>query len=285
MNSEVSDVVIETRGLTKIYKKLFGRGKVVAVQDINLEIHRGEIFGLLGPNGSGKTTTLKLLLGLVQPTKGTVRVLSKDPRSMDVKGRVGFLPEESYLYRFLNADETLQFVGRLAGLGPVERHKRSEKVLEQVGLTHARKRASRNYSKGMARRLGLAQVLLKDPEIVFLDEPTLGLDPVGSRQIKDLIYDLKKRGKTIVLSSHLLTEIENICDRLVILNKGRLVRTGRTDDLLEIKSQLEIILENVRKDRVNYVKTVLEKECSRVVKMGHPKKSLDDFFLETLGDG
>lgn len=276
------EVVVEAAGLTKIYRKLVGKGRVLAVDNVSFEVRRGEVFGILGPNGSGKTTTLKALLGLVRPTKGQVRVLSKDPRSLEVKAHIGFLPEESYLYRFLNADETLQFVGKLAGLSMDERRERIEQVLDLVGLTYARKRTSRGYSKGMARRLGLAQVLLKDPDIILLDEPTLGMDPVGSREIKDLIHDLKSRGKTIILSSHLLMEIENVCDRLAILDKGAVIRMGDAEALLEIPNRYQIIVENCSEKNLAGATDLMRERGANVLSVGHPKKSLDDFFLETL---
>ncbi|MDP8217876.1 MAG: ABC transporter ATP-binding protein [Candidatus Theseobacter exili] len=280
---DMPDIAIKTDKLTKIYKNFLSRKSIVAIKDLDIQVQTGEIFGLLGPNGSGKTTTLKAILGLVHPTKGSVRVFSKDPRSMDVKSKIGFLTEESYLYRFLNADETLHFVGRLAGIKKKKRVERIEEVLGQVGLLDARKRRSKEYSKGMARRLSLAQVLLKDPELIVLDEPTLGLDPVCSREIKELIIGLKKRGKTIVLSSHLLSEIENICDRLLILNNGVVIKAGNADELLEMKTKYQFVFDSATPEMNKAIKEAITNKGGKIVFEGHPKKNLDDFFLETIG--
>jgi len=205
-----SEVVIETRNLSKVYRDFWGRSKKVALRPLDLEIRRGEIFGLLGPNGSGKTTTLKLLLGLIFPTSGEAFVFGKPATDVSKNGRIGYLPEESYLYKFLDAEETLDFYGRLFGLPPEERARRAAALIEMVGLTHDRTRQLREYSKGMTRRIGVAQALINDPELVLLDEPTSGLDPIGTREMKDLIIDLKKRGKTVIMCSHLLADVEDV---------------------------------------------------------------------------
>ncbi|MHC4234423.1 MAG: ABC transporter ATP-binding protein, partial [Planctomycetota bacterium] len=212
--------VIQTAGLTKVFKDFWRRARVEAVKDLNLEIHRGEVFGLLGPNGSGKSTTIKMLLGLLYPTRGRISVFGKAPTDVAVKSRIGFLPEDSYLYRFLNARETLEYYARLFRQASTMRRERIDRLLDMVGLTHEAKRRVGEYSKGMARRIGLAQALINDPELLILDEPTAGLDPLGTRQIKDVIRDLGQRGKTILLSSHLLADVEDVCDRVVILYGG-----------------------------------------------------------------
>src|SRR5256885_841774 len=190
-----SDVIIETRKLTKIYRDFWGRHKKTALRALNIDIRRGEIFGLLGPNGSGKTTTIKLLLGLLFPTEGEAFVFGQPAADVRKNERIGYLPEESYLYRFLNAEETLDFYGRLFNLDPAERAKRAADLIERVGLKNDRKRILKEYSKGMRQRIGLAQALINDPELVILDEPTSGLDPLGARWMKNLIVELRGQGK------------------------------------------------------------------------------------------
>src|SRR5690242_16472073 len=224
------NVIVETRKLTKIYRDFWGRQKKTALRALNLQIYRGEIFGLLGPNGSGKTTTIKLLLGLLFPTDGDALVFGQPASDVRKNERIGYLPEESYLYKFLNAEETLDFYGRLfdrpqlAASG--ERDRRSQELIEMVGLKLDRKRILKEYSKGMRQRIGLAQALINDPELVILDEPTSGLDPSGTRWMKDLIVDLRQRGKTILMCSHRLEDVQDICDRIAILNLGELQKLG-----------------------------------------------------------
>ncbi len=221
-----NEIIIETISLNKIYKDFWGRDKVKAVNNLNLQIHKGEVFGLLGPNGSGKTTTIKILLGLLYPTTGRARVFGKSPANVDVKSRIGYLPEETRLYQFLDSWETLDFYGRIFNLDRTERSRRAEALVDMVGLGPAASRAVGQYSKGMARRIGLAQSLINDPDLLILDEPTSGLDPIGTRQIKDLLLELKKRGKTILLSSHLLADVEDVCDEVAIMYGGKLLSCG-----------------------------------------------------------
>ena len=240
----MSDEVVRTSGLAKVYGDFWGRPRVTALEGLDLSIHRGEVFGLLGPNGSGKTTTIKLLLGLIRATRGDAFVLGCDPGDLAVRRRVGYLPEETYLWRFLSADETLAFIARLFALPGAEAARRADRLLAQVGLAQARGRRVGEYSKGMARRLGLAQALINDPELVILDEPTSGLDPVGSSEVKDLILALKKAGKTVLLSSHLLADVEDVCDRIAILHRGRLAELGRVDQLLADDRRVMIELES-----------------------------------------
>src|SRR3990167_4674052 len=212
-----SEVVIETRSLSKVYRDFWGRQKVRALKALDLEIRRWEIFGLLGPNGSGKTTTIKLILGLLFPTSGRALVFGREATDVKKNERIGYLPEESYLYRFLNAEETLDFYGRLFNMASPLRRQRTSDLIEMVGLGWAKRRQLREYSKGMTRRIGLAQALINDPELVLLDEPTSGLDPLGTREMKDLILKLKSQGKTIVLCRHLLADVQDVCDRIAIL--------------------------------------------------------------------
>ncbi|MFA5794401.1 MAG: ABC transporter ATP-binding protein [Candidatus Brocadiia bacterium] len=233
--------VIDVEKLTKIFKSPFNRYEVKAVDALDLKVCQGEIFGFLGPNGSGKTTTMKILLGLLKPTSGEVRVLDKPPYDIVVKDRIGFLPEESYLYRFLNAEETLHFFGRIFRMPGKERDRKVSELIELVGLQDARKRPVREYSKGMARRLGFATALINNPDLIFLDEPTSGLDPIVSRLVKDIILDLKKQGKTIFMSSHLLGDVQDICDRIAIMHLGQLQTTGNVKDLLLPGETLETV--------------------------------------------
>jgi len=276
--------VIQTIRLTKVFRDFWHRPKVRAVDELDLEVHRGEVFGLLGPNGSGKSTTMKLLLGLLFPTSGTVRVLGRPPRDIQVKRRLGFLPEETYLYPYLNAFETLDFFGRLAGLSRRERRKRAEALIEMVGLKRARNRPLREYSKGMARRIGLAQALVADPELLLLDEPTTGLDPIGAREVKDLVLHLKERGKTILLCSHLLAHVEDVCDRVGILYGGRLLRCGRVEDLLAQRKAVQVIIPEVAPEQVESIKSVLQGFAGAEVRVSHPMERLEEFFLRVIAE-
>ena len=225
--------VVAVRGLTKVFKDFWGRPKARAVDNISFEVRRGEVFGLLGPNGSGKSTTVKMLLGLLYPTKGHIEVFGHSPRHVATKSRIGYLPEESYLYRYLNSKETLDFFGKLFSLPAGERGARIEQLLEMVGLAQTSTRTIGEFSKGMQRRIGLAQALINDPDLVILDEPTAGLDPIGCREVKDLILALARRGKTVILSSHLLADVEDVCDRVLILYGGRIQAAGTLKQLLD----------------------------------------------------
>src|SRR5688572_3482423 len=226
------EIVVAVRGLTKVFKDFWNRPKARAVDSVDFEVRRGEVFGLLGPNGSGKSTTVKMLLGLLYPTRGHIEVFGHSPRHVKTKARIGYLPEESYLYRYLDSEETLSFFGNLFALDSKERHQRSEQLLTMVGLDKARRRLVGEFSKGMQRRIGLAQALINDPDLVILDEPTSGLDPIGCREVKDLILALARRGKTVILSSHLLSDVEDVCDRVVIYYGGKIQAMGTLKELL-----------------------------------------------------
>src|SRR5712692_6525551 len=234
------DVVVETRNLTKVYRDFWGRQKKVALRALNLEIRRGEIFGLLGPNGSGKTTTIKLLLGLLFPTDGEAFLFGAPAADVRKNERIGYLPEESYLYRFLNAEETLDFYGRLFNLEGGTRRKRAAELIEKVGLKTDRKRILKEYSKGMRQRIGLAQALINNPDLVILDEPTSGLDPIATRWMKDLILDLRKQGKTVIMCSHRLDDVQHVCDRIAILHEGELQELGEVDTLVQVSDKVEV---------------------------------------------
>jgi ABC-2 type transport system ATP-binding protein len=280
----LNDVVVETRKLTKIFRDFWGRQKKVALRALNLQIYRGEIFGLLGPNGSGKTTTIKLLLGLLFPTDGEAIVFNEPAAEVGKNERIGYLPEESYLYRFLTAEETLDFYGRLFNLSTAVRRKRAHDLIETVGLAADKKRILKEYSKGMRQRIGLAQALINDPELVILDEPTSGLDPLGTRWMKDLIKDLRNKGKTILMCSHRLEDVQDICDRIAILNEGELQELGPVKALLEDVQRLELrasgvqLNDEVRRD----LEAVLSKHGGQVEFLGHPTTTLEDLFLHIV---
>ncbi len=283
MTRTMDQPVVQTAGLCKTFRDFWKRPRVEAVKDLNLEIRPGEIFGLLGPNGSGKTTTIKMLLGLLYPTKGRISVFGKPPTDVSVKSRIGFLPEESYLYRFLVAHETLDFFGRLFHLPARIRRDRSERLLDMVGLRHESRRRIGEYSKGMQRRIGLAQALINDPEFLILDEPTSGLDPVGARQIKDVIRDLGRKGKTILLSSHILADVEDVCDRVAILYGGQERAAGRIDDLLDEKDVTQITTPPLSDETLKQVRALIQRlEAKEVVGVWHPRVRLEDFFLKII---
>jgi len=272
---------IETISLTKVFSDLWGRAKVFAVNDLNLQIRYNEVFGLLGPNGSGKTTTLKMLLGLLYPTKGRAVVLGGDSTDPKISARIGFMPEESYLYQYLTARETLDFYGRLFALPAKVRRMRIESLLDMVGLRAAANRAVGTFSKGMARRIGLAQALINDPDLLILDEPTTGLDPLGTRQIKDLILQLAKRGKTILLCSHLLADVEDVCDRIAILYGGQIQSEGRVRELLVQTGKTQITTGRLSDRAVERIRQIVEDEhCECMVTS--PMEKLESFFIRAV---
>jgi len=275
--------VVQTAGLCKTFKDFWRRPRVEAVKDLNLEIAPGEIFGLLGPNGSGKTTTIKMLLGLLHATRGRISVFGRSPSDVSVKARIGFLPEESYLYRFLVAHETLDYYGRLFRLPARIRRDRADRLLDMVGLRHEAKRPLGEYSKGMARRIGLAQALINDPEFLILDEPTSGLDPIGARQIKDLIRDLGRKGKTILLSSHVLSDVEDVCDRVTILYGGQQQAVGDIDDLLAKRDVTQIKAHDLSEDTVAQIRDLVKRlEAKDILEVSNPRERLEEFFLQIV---
>ena len=274
--------VVECIGLVKVFQDFWGRDKVLAVDNLEMQIFPGEIFGLLGPNGSGKSTTIKMILGLLYPTSGVARVFGRPPTDTAVKSRIGFMPEESYLYRYLNAYETLDYYGRLFRLDRVERRKRTEQLIDMVGLKRAGRRPVGTYSKGMARRIGLAQALVNDPDLLILDEPTTGLDPVGTRQIKDVIEILGQRGKTVILCSHLLADVEDVCDRVAIMYGGKMQATGSVDDLLQRRDITEISARQLDDATVEKVRQIIEQSGSSVLGVHHPTDRLEALFLRIV---
>src|SRR6478609_7702650 len=278
-----SENVVSVRGLTKVFKDFWGRPKARAVDNVSFEVKRGEVFGLLGPNGSGKSTTVKLLLGLLYPTKGHIEVFGHSPRHVPTKARIGYLPEESYLYRYLNSRETLDFFGNLFELQKGDRQNRAEQLLEMVGLSQTSTRSVGEFSKGMQRRIGLAQALINDPDLVILDEPTAGLDPIGCREIKDLIIALAKRGKTVILSSHLLSDVEDVCDRVVIYYGGKIQALGTLKDLLAKPDTLRITTPVLPRPTMERVLEIIRKDIGNgEVRVDNPTQNLESYFLEVV---
>jgi ABC-2 type transport system ATP-binding protein len=282
-NQKSAEVVVSVRGLTKVFKDFWNRPKARAVDNVDFEVRRGEVFGLLGPNGSGKSTTVKLLLGLLNPTKGHIEVFNHSPRHVQTKSRIGYLPEESYLYRYLNSRETLDFFGNLFHLSKGERGNRAEQLLEMVGLGKTQTRAVGEFSKGMQRRIGLAQALINDPDLVILDEPTSGLDPIGCREVKDLIIALARRGKTVILSSHLLSDVEDVCDRVVIYYGGKIQAAGTLKELLATPDTLQITTPVLPRETLERVLETIRKDISTgEVRVDNPTQNLESYFLQVV---
>ncbi|MFL5328933.1 MAG: ABC transporter ATP-binding protein [Gemmataceae bacterium] len=278
------ETIVETRNLTKIYRDFWGRRKKTALRSLNMKITRGEVFGLLGPNGSGKTTTIKLLLGLLFPTEGEAVVFDEPAAQVSKNERIGYLPEESYLYRFLNAEETLDFYGRLFNISGDVRRKRAAELIEKVGLANDKRRILKEYSKGMRQRIGLAQALINDPEFIILDEPTSGLDPIGTRWMKDLILDLRKQGKTVLMCSHRLEDVQDVCDNIAILYEGELQEYGQVGTLLEDAQRVELRASGLKlsPELQRELQSVIAKHGGSVDSIGHPTTTLEDLFLRIV---
>ena len=275
--------VVQAVGLTKLFRDFWNRPKARAVNGIDFEVRPGEVVGLLGPNGSGKSTTVKMLLGLLYPTGGKLTVFGRSPRAVETKREIGYLPEESYLYKFLTAEETLDFFGSLFNLSAADRKQRIDQLLEMVGLAHARRRRVGEFSKGMARRIGLAQAMINDPEFLILDEPTSGLDPLGCREVKDLIMALKRRGKTVVVTSHLLSDIEDICDRVIILYGGKIRATGTLNELLTMKQETRIVTPELPPEAMKKMLEILRENFKDgEFSVDHPHRSLESYFLDVI---
>ncbi|MBX3744648.1 MAG: ABC transporter ATP-binding protein [Verrucomicrobiae bacterium] len=275
------DAVVRVSGLSKIFKDFWGRPKARAVDNVAFEVRRGEVFGLLGPNGSGKSTTVKMLLGLLYPTKGVIEVFGRSPRHVATKARIGYLPEESYLYRYLDSRETLDFFGNLFQLPADKRKDRTEQLLEMVGLKNVQRRVVGEFSKGMQRRIGLAQALINDPDLVILDEPTSGLDPIGCREVKDVILALARRGKTVILSSHLLADVQDVCDRVVIYYGGRIQAMGSLSELLTERDSIRITAPVLPRATLERVLEILRAEApsADAIRLDSPTQNLESYFL------
>jgi len=283
MGNETNNLVVEAIGLTKVFKDFWGRPKAKAVNGVDLSVKQGQVFGLLGPNGSGKSTTIKLILGLLNPTRGHLRIFGKAPRNVDIKRKIGYLPEESYLYKYLTAIETLDFFGSIFNLTPKERANRGEQLLEMVGLSNAKNRPVGEFSKGMARRIGLAQALINDPDLIILDEPTAGLDPIGCKEVKDLVRLLASRGKTIILCSHLLADVQDVCDEAIFLYGGKICKQGRLEDLLRVDNQTRIVTPKLSGSTTDKIKEIIKAELKKdEVKIDSPSMNLEDFFLQLV---
>jgi ABC-2 type transport system ATP-binding protein len=276
----MTDPAVAVRGLTKIFPVPFHRQRVVAVRDLDLRVEPGEVYGLLGPNGSGKSTTLKIILGLVSPTRGCTEIFSRDSRLVESREAVGFLPENPYFYKYLTGDETLRFFGRLCGLAGPALKKRTNELLELVRLTKARHRRLGTYSKGMLQRIGLAQALIHHPRLIVLDEPTAGVDPAGSREIRNLILDLKRRGITVLLSSHLLAQAQEVCDRVGILADGVLVREGRLEELIAIENQTELVVADASSYLMEEIESLINRSNAKLVARRRSTTTLEKLFLD-----
>ncbi len=266
---------VAVRGLTKVFPVPFHRQSIVAVKDLNLRIEPGEVYGLLGPNGSGKSTTLKIILGLVSPTRGGTEIFGRDSRLVESREAVGFLPENPYFYKYLTGNETLRFFGRLSGLRGIALKNRINELLDLVGLSKARNRRLGTYSKGMLQRIGLAQALIHDPRLVVLDEPTAGVDPAGSRDIRDLILDLKRRGITV-----LLAQAQEICDRVGILADGVLVREGHLQELIAIENQTELVITDASDELIREMESIIKRSNAKLVERRKSTTTLERLFLE-----
>jgi len=280
----MTNPAVAVHGLTKIFRVPFHptRG-VVAVKDLSLRIEPGEVYGLLGPNGSGKSTTLKIILGLVSPSRGRTEIFGRNSRLVESREAVGFLPENPYFYKYLTGAETLRFFGRLCGMKGATLKNRVNELLDLVGLNKARDRRLSTYSKGMLQRIGLAQALVHDPRLVVLDEPTAGVDPAGSREIRDLIMDLKQRGITVLLSSHLLAQAQEICDRVGILADGVLVREGHLRDLIAIENQTELVIANASDELVQQIESCINQSNAKLLERRRSTTTLERLFLESTG--
>jgi len=280
----MSSDAIRIQGLTKVFPVPLRRERVVAVKDLSLQVREGEVYGLLGPNGCGKSTTLKVILGLVTPTRGRAEIFGRDSRDYASRVDVGFLPENPYFYKFLTARETVEFYGKICGLGGKVLKDRVGELISLVGLEDAMHRRVGGFSKGMLQRIGLAQALVQEPKVIILDEPTAGVDPVGSRQIRDLILDLKKRGKTVLLTSHLLSQVQEVCDRIGIMARGEMVREGSLDELLSIERRTEYVVEDAPAGLQGKIEALVRAEGGTFLKARHAQRTLEGFFLEATAN-
>lgn len=277
-----STTAIEAVNLTRVFRDFWGRPKVRAVDGISLSVPNGGIFGLLGPNGSGKSTTMKMILGLLRPTSGTLRVLDRPASDVTIKERIGFMPEESYLYKYLTANEILLFFASLCNIPAAWRQERVDTLIARVGLERARDRRIGEFSKGMARRVGLAQALLNDPDLILLDEPTSGLDPVACREVKDLLLSLSERGKTILICSHHLADMQDICNRVAILLDGRICAQGAVPELLRDSGRIQLTVQGLPPEKLPQLLQYIERETGSAPVVDHSGRSLESFYVEVV---
>ena len=273
---------VSVNHLTKVFKGSLGKGAFRAVHDVSLTVQAGEVYGLIGPNGSGKSTTMKVILGLLSPTAGDTSIFGVPSTEVASRHSVGFLPENPYFYKHLNGRETLHFYGKLCGMSGAKLKSRAEEMLALTGLEDAATRRVGGYSKGMLQRLGLAQALIHEPQLLVLDEPTAGVDPAGSRIIRDLIIEFRTRGITVLVTSHLLEQMQEVCDRVGIMAHGRMVREGRVDELIAVENQTEMVLEIASPDLLAKIDALVKAEggCTRLLRSGHPRTTLERLFLE-----
>lgn len=278
---------VSVKGLTKIFKSGLTKRPFVAVSDLSLTVKAGEVYGLIGPNGSGKSTTMKVILGLLAPTAGETRIFGRDSKEVVSRREVGFLPENPYFYKHLTGLETLLFYGRLCGLSGAKLRDRAAEMLALTDLEDAAGRRVGGFSKGMLQRLGLAQALIHEPRLVVLDEPTAGVDPAGSRKIRDLILNFRERGLTVLVTSHLLEQMQEVCDRVGIMAHGVMVKEGRLEDLIAVENQTELVLENVNEALLGRIREMVAAsgDGARVVRMGSPRTTLERLFLESTDEG
>ena len=281
-SSVSADSVVKCVKLSKIFKDFWLRNRVKAVDTIDFDIRRGEVFGLLGPNGSGKSTTIKMILGLLHATSGHIAVFGQMPRDVNTKKMIGYLPEESYLYRFLNARETLDYYGKLFHQNRRQRKQRIDMLLDMVGLERVAHRPIGEYSKGMQRRIGLAQALINDPQLLILDEPTTGMDPIGAKQIKDLILQLSDKGKTILLCSHQLSDVQDVCDRVAVMYGGKIRQIGTVDELLVKEETTTLKVDHLNPAIIEEIEQVLAKHNKCIDAVEHPTQRLEDLFLDIV---
>ncbi len=298
---------IQTENLTQDFVTGFWRQRPVrALDSLSLKVESGEVFGLLGPNGAGKTTTFKILMGLIRPTGGKAQILGADIQDVKVRERIGYLPEQPYFYDYLTAREFLVYCGALCDLPKAAASQRTDELLQLVGLINSADKQLRKFSKGMLQRVGLAQALINDPEVLFLDEPMSGLDPLGRREVRDLIVNLRNRGKTIFFSSHILTDVEAMCDRVAILNKGRLIESGKLSEILKTRSnEIEVVVSGVSETALSEfpvvsatpevarirlkddhdlarLVTLTQQAGGRIVSVNPVRESLEDLFVREV---
>lgn len=278
----MSHPAISIKGLTKDFSVGMRGLKLRAVDDLNLEVGDNEIFGLLGPNGSGKSTTIKVILGLLDASVGECQIYGKPSHTVAARHSVGFLPEAPYFYRYLSGRELVRFYARICGVSRAKIAKQVDEVIELVGMTEAAHRRVGTYSKGMLQRIGLAQALVHDPQLVILDEPTAGVDPLGAAAIAEIIRELKRRGKTVLLSSHLLAQIEGLCDRVAILHRGKLVREGCVDDLVQEKGAQSLVVQGLSAEGRAAVEKAIAEQGGELCRVEKPRLSLDSLFLQEV---
>jgi ABC-2 type transport system ATP-binding protein len=271
------DIIVETEGLTKVFRRGFNREETRAVENLTLTIHRGEIFGLLGPNGAGKTTTINLILGLLYPTSGRGMIMGHPLGTPIPSPGIGFLPEVPRFYEYLNGEELLDFYCEICGQTADSRQETVAELLKTMGLEDAGKKRVKKYSKGMRQRMGIAQALIADPEFLILDEPAEGLDPLGRKEVRKLLFNLKEKGKTILICSHILSEIEQVCDRVGIMNKGKMVESGRLEDLLVPSDQIEIVVQGLNQKTMEEIHEILSSrvETDKVIIIVSEEKKMD----------